>query len=31
MPQIRVTLGIGFANARQEDIIDIDDGVELLD
>lgn len=25
MPQIKVSLGIGFANAQQEDTLDIDD------
>ncbi len=25
MPQLKVSLGIGFANARQEDVIEIDD------
>ena len=25
MPKMRVTLGIGFANADQEDVIDIDE------
>ncbi len=25
MPQIRATLGIGIANSRQEDVLDIDD------
>jgi len=25
MPQLKVSLSIGFANARQEDIIDIDE------
>lgn len=24
MPRVRMTLGIGLANARQEDIIDVD-------
>ena len=26
MPQLKVSLGIGFANTRQEDVIEIDDG-----
>jgi uncharacterized protein (DUF4213/DUF364 family) len=25
MPEVRMTLGIGFANACQEEIIDVDD------
>ena len=25
MPKLRVTLGIGIANARQEDVLDIDE------
>lgn len=25
MPKLKVTLGIGFAGARQEDVIEIDD------